>query len=140
MSLSIAEGEIVAVIGPNGAGKSTLLCAIMGLLPASGQLRLDGLAMRKIQVEAMVAHGVALVPEKRELFGEMSVHDNLLLGGFSPWRRGQRDQAQRMQEVFAIFPRLQERREPVGGNPLRRGAPDAGNWPCLDGPPAPVDA
>lgn len=111
VSLSIAEGEIVAVIGPNGAGKSTLLCAIMGLLPASGQLRLDGLAMRKIQVEAMVAHGVALVPEKRELFGEMSVHDNLLLGGFSPWRRGQRDQAQRMQEVFAIFPRLQERRD-----------------------------
>ena len=57
VSLSIAEGEIVAVIGPNGAGKSTLLCAIMGLLPASGQLRLDGLAMRKIQVEAMVARG-----------------------------------------------------------------------------------
>lgn len=83
VSLSIAQGEIVAVIGPNGAGKSTLLCAIMGLLPASGELRLDGRAMRKIQVEAMVAHGVALVPEKRELFGEMSVHDNLLLGGLS---------------------------------------------------------
>lgn len=58
----------------------------------------------------MVARGVALVPEKRELFGEMSVEDNLLLGGFSLWRRGQRDQAQRMQEVFDIFPRLRERR------------------------------
>ena len=57
-----------------------------------------------------MARGVALVPEKRELFGEMSVEDNLLLGGFSLWRRGQRDQAQRMQEVFDIFPRLRERR------------------------------
>ena len=50
------------------------------------------------------------MPEKRELFGEMSVEDNLQLGGFSRWRRGQRDQAQRMQEVFDIFPRLRERR------------------------------
>jgi branched-chain amino acid transport system ATP-binding protein len=58
----------------------------------------------------MVRHGVALVPEKRELFGEMSVEDNLLLGGFAPWARGQRDQAARMAEVFGIFPRLEERR------------------------------
>jgi branched-chain amino acid transport system ATP-binding protein len=58
----------------------------------------------------MVARGVGLVPEKRELFGEMSVEDNLLLGGFARWRRGQRDQAERMGEVFALFPRLQERR------------------------------
>ena len=50
------------------------------------------------------------MPEKRELFGDMSVEDNLLLGGFSRWRRGQRDQAERMEEVFAIFPRLRERR------------------------------
>ena len=55
-------------------------------------------------------HGIGLVPEKRELFGEMTIEDNLLLGGFSRWRRGQRDQAQRMQEVFDIFPRLGERR------------------------------
>ncbi len=57
-----------------------------------------------------MAHGIGLVPEKRELFGEMTIEDNLLLGGFSRWRRGQRDQAQRMQEVFDIFPRLGERR------------------------------
>ncbi|MFO4987384.1 ABC transporter ATP-binding protein, partial [Salmonella enterica subsp. enterica serovar 1,4,[5],12:i:-] len=61
-------------------------------------------------VEAMVRRGVALVPEKRELFGEMSVEDNLLLGGFALWRRGQRDQPARMKEIFAIFPRLEERR------------------------------
>jgi branched-chain amino acid transport system ATP-binding protein len=106
----VQEGEIVTVIGPNGAGKSTLLCAAMGLLPSSGSLALAGQTIAKPTVEAMVARGVALVPERRELFGEMSVEDNLLLGGFWRWRKGQRDQAQRMQEVFAIFPRLEERR------------------------------
>ena len=109
-SLHVAAGSIVTVIGPNGAGKSTLLNASMGMLASSGQLHLAGKHMLRPRVEDMVAHGVALVPEKRELFGEMSIEDNLLLGGFSRWRRGQRDQRQRMQEVFAIFPRLQERR------------------------------
>lgn len=108
--LDVNEGEIVTVIGPNGAGKTTLLCAAMGLLPATGTISLDGQRVAWPTVEAMVARGVALVPEKRELFGEMSVEDNLLLGGFSRWRRGQRDQTQRMQEVFEIFPRLRERR------------------------------
>ena len=109
VELTVQEGEIVTVIGPNGAGKSTLLCAAMGLLPSSGTLRLAGQTIAKPSVEAMVARGVALVPERRELFGEMSVEDNLLLGGFWRWRKGQRDQVQRMQEVFALFPRLQER-------------------------------
>jgi branched-chain amino acid transport system ATP-binding protein len=110
VELTVQEGEIVTVIGPNGAGKSTLLLAIMGLLPSNGSLALGGQAIAKPTVEAMVARGVALVPERRELFGEMSVEDNLLLGGFWRWRKGQRDQAQRMQEVFALFPRLEERR------------------------------
>ena len=109
VELTVQEGEIVTVIGPNGAGKSTLLCAIMGLLPSSGTLALAGQTIAKPTVEAMVARGIALVPERRELFGDMSVQDNLLLGGFWRWRKGQRDQAQRMQEVFALFPRLQER-------------------------------
>lgn len=110
VQLDVNEGEIVTVIGPNGAGKTTLLCAAMGLLPSTGTISLDGERVARPTVEAMVARGVALVPEKRELFGEMSVEDNLLLGGFSRWRRGQRDQTQRMQEVFEIFPRLRERR------------------------------
>jgi branched-chain amino acid transport system ATP-binding protein len=110
VELDVHEGEIVTVIGPNGAGKSTLLCAVMGLLQSGGTLALDGQTIARPTVEAMVARGVALVPEKRELFGEMSVEDNLLLGGFWRWRKGQRDQAQRMQEVFALFPRLEERR------------------------------
>ena len=98
------------MIGPNGAGKTTLLSAAMGLLPSKGEIWLDGERIAKPSVEAMVARGLGLVPEKRELFGEMSVEDNLLLGGFSLWRKGQRDQSARMEEVFAIFPRLKERR------------------------------
>ncbi len=110
VELEVRTGEIVTVIGPNGAGKTTLLSAAMGLLPSRGEIHLDGQRIARPGVEVMVAHGVALVPEKRELFGEMSVEDNLLLGGFSRWRRGLRDQVQRMDEVFAIFPRLKERR------------------------------
>lgn len=110
VSLSVNPGEIVTVIGPNGAGKTSLLCALMGLLPSRGALHLDGELIARPTVEALVARGVGLVPEKRELFAEMSVHDNLLLGGFARWRRGQRDQSARMDEVFAIFPRLAERR------------------------------
>ena len=109
VALQVREGEIVTVIGPNGAGKTTLLCAAMGLLPSAGQLLLDGERVARPSVEAMVARGVALVPERRELFGEMSVEDNLLLGGFYRWRKGQRDQRARMQEIFEIFPRLRER-------------------------------
>ena len=110
VDLDVRAGEIVTVIGPNGAGKTTLLSAAMGLLPSKGEITLDGARIARPSVEAMVARGVALVPEKRELFGEMSVEDNLMLGGFSLWRKGLRDQSGRLAEVFAIFPRLQERR------------------------------
>ena len=110
VNLDVKEGEIVTVIGPNGAGKTTLLSAAMGLLPSKGSITLAGERIARPSVEAMVSRGVGLVPEKRELFGEMTVEDNLLLGGFSRWRRGQRDQTLRMQEVFEIFPRLKERR------------------------------
>jgi len=113
IDLNIEEGEIVTVIGPNGAGKTTLLSAAMGLLPSTGMLTLAGERIDRPLVETMVARGVALVPEKRELFADMSIQDNLLLGGFSRWRKGQRDQAERMEEVFAIFPRLKERRTQI---------------------------
>jgi branched-chain amino acid transport system ATP-binding protein len=110
VNLVVHPGEIVTVIGPNGAGKSTLLSAAIGLLPSSGEIWLDGSLIRRPTVHALVVGGAGLVPERRELFGEMSVEDNLLLGGFSRWRRGLRDQAVSREEVYAIFPRLQERR------------------------------
>lgn len=109
IDLHLREGEIVTVIGPNGAGKTTLLGATMGLLPSRGRIAFAGEPIKRPSVEAMVACGVALVPERRELFGEMSVADNLLLGSFAAWRRGRRDSRERLAEVHAIFPRLAER-------------------------------
>lgn len=110
VNLKVEAGQIVTVIGPNGAGKTTSLAAIMGLLPSVGQIVFDGYAQRRPNIEKRVIQGLALVPEKRDLFGEMSVEDNLLLGAFQRYRQGHRDQAQTMAEVFELFPRLKERR------------------------------
>ncbi len=110
VDLVVQPGEIVTVIGPNGAGKSTLLCAAMGLLPSRGEIWVEGKHIRCPTVHALVECGAGLVPERRELFGEMSVEDNLLLGGFSRWWSGTRDQIACREEVYAIFPRLLERR------------------------------
>ena len=116
VSLQVRAGEIATVIGPNGAGKTTLLSAIMGLLPiSSGSVGFLGTTPKEIEVERMVAMGMTLVPEKRELFGEMSVEDNLLLGAFMRRRLGHRDEAATMAEVYAIFPRLKERRDQLAG-------------------------
>jgi branched-chain amino acid transport system ATP-binding protein len=116
VTLKVRAGEIVTVIGPNGAGKTTLLASIMGLLPyASGDIDFLGSRQSEVEVERMVAMGMTLVPEKRELFGEMSVEDNLRLGAFMRRRLGHRDEAQTMAEVYRIFPRLQERRNQQAG-------------------------
>ncbi len=118
-NLRVPRGQIVTVIGPNGAGKTTMLAAIMGALPASGtargEVRFAGANCVGAQIEDMVARGMTLVPEKRELFGEMTVEDNLLLGAFQRYRSGARDQRETMAEVFALFPRLQERRAQLAG-------------------------
>jgi branched-chain amino acid transport system ATP-binding protein len=116
INLKISKGEIVTVIGPNGAGKTTLLCALMGLLPARGEIAYLGERQgAERQVEKLVRQGITLVPEKRELFGEMSVSDNLLLGAFDRYRVGHRDELETMDQVFDIFPRLRERREQLAG-------------------------
>jgi branched-chain amino acid transport system ATP-binding protein len=116
IDLKIHKGEIVTVIGPNGAGKTTLLCALMGLLPLRGEVVYLGERQgTERQVETLVRHGMTLVPEKRELFSEMSVEDNLLLGAFDRYRVGHRDELETMDEVFDIFPRLMERREQMAG-------------------------
>ena len=110
-SLKIEEGSVVTVIGPNGAGKTTLLSAIMGLLPSSGELRYAGAALAGTGVEARVARGLSLVPERRELFGELTVHDNLRLGAFARIRQGERGTDADVEGVYARFPRLKDRRE-----------------------------
>ena len=116
VNLTIRRGEIVTVIGPNGAGKTTLLASLMGLLPADGEIVYMGHAQgREREVESLVRQGMTLVPEKRELFAEMSVEDNLLLGAFDRYRTGHRDQMETMDEVFELFPRLEERRAQLAG-------------------------
>ena len=114
-SITVGEGQIVTVIGPNGAGKTTMLSAIMGVLGSAGRGSFDGTIEAVPEVERMVARGMNLVPEKRELFGEMSIEDNLVLGAFQRYRMGHRDQARTMNEVFELFPRLKERRTQLAG-------------------------
>jgi len=110
VSLDVEAGSIVSVIGPNGAGKTTLLAALMGLLPSKGSVRYDGRDVAAIEVEARVAAGLTLVPERRELFGELTVEDNLRLGAFHRVRGGERGADSDLGDVYARFPRLQERR------------------------------
>jgi branched-chain amino acid transport system ATP-binding protein len=113
-SLRVEEGSIVTVIGPNGAGKSTLLGAVMGLLRCTGEVRFAGMALGNEAVESRVARGLSLVPERRELFGELTVEDNLLLGAFQRERR--RAVLQReVRDVYQRFPRLGERKEQLAG-------------------------
>lgn len=111
VSLRIREGEIATVIGPNGAGKTTLLSALMGLLPARGKVSYRSHSiLGAFAIEALVAEGLVLVPERRELFGTMTVADNLLLGAFARYRKGERDHAKSLAEIYEIFPRLGERK------------------------------
>ncbi|HET7153739.1 MAG TPA: ABC transporter ATP-binding protein [Hyphomicrobiaceae bacterium] len=112
VSLSMQPGSIVTVIGANGAGKTTLLNALMGILPSGGTVSFDGTALAGDAIEERVAMGMALVPERRELFGSMTVDDNLVLGGF---RTTAAERAQSLAQVFARFPRLQERRRQLAG-------------------------
>ena len=109
VSLTLNKGQIVTVIGPNGAGKTTLLAAAIGLLPSTGRLMFEGEDLFKLDVEARVEHGFCLVPETRELFGELTVYDNLVLGAYP--RRSDRAFVNRtLDEVYGRFPRLAERR------------------------------
>ena len=109
VSLEMQAGHIVTVIGPNGAGKTTLLAALMGLLPSKGESWYEAQDLRILSTEERVRRGICLVPERRELFTEMTVADNLVLGAYTRWR--DREAVQRdLQEVYERFPRLSERR------------------------------
>ncbi len=111
VSLDVGRNEIVTIVGANGAGKTTLLNAIMGILPQSGRIRFDSIDIAGIEIEDRVAVGLSLVPEHRELFGTMSVEDNLQLGAF----RNAKAAAQSFERVYALFPRLKERRQQLAG-------------------------
>ena len=114
VSVELDEGDIVALIGANGAGKTTTLRAITGLARlAAGEIVLDGRRIDGLRPDAIVALGVAMVPEGRRVFPYLSVMDNLLMGAFL--RRGRREIAADVERVFERFPRLKERRGQAAG-------------------------
>lgn len=112
ISLTVGRGEIVAVVGPNGAGKSSALSAIMGLAPvARGTVTLDGEQLAGRRAEQIVRRGIALVPEGRRIFGELSVEENLLLGGSARRDRKSIDaDVEAQMERFPVLGRLRRQR------------------------------
>jgi branched-chain amino acid transport system ATP-binding protein len=117
VSLEVAAGEIVAVIGPNGAGKTTLMNAISGVVPArSGEILFDGDVVTGSGPEKIVRLGISQVPERRQIFGTMSVLDNLTLGAYHRYGRdGKATIDKDMRFVFEIFPRLKDRTKQAAG-------------------------
>ena len=109
VSLNVARGEIVVILGANGAGKTTLLKVIAGLVsaPAGARIAMAGRDLVGMQVHQIVEAGIALVPEGRGIFSELTVRENLLLGAFPA--RARANEASTLEEVLALFPRLQER-------------------------------
>lgn len=110
IDLAVGEGEIVTIVGANGAGKTTLLRVLSGLTGLwGGTIQFDGRTLDRMSVEARASLGIVQIPEGRQLFGPLTVEENLELGGYSR-RRGGRPMAEKLAEVYAMFPRLKERR------------------------------
>lgn len=114
VSIELSQGELVALLGANGAGKTTLMRAITGLLALEdGDVLVDGESLAAVATPGRVERGIALSPEGRQLFSELSVEKCLALGSFAPHARPHR--AERMEEVFTLFPRLRDRRRQRAG-------------------------
>lgn len=114
ISISIEKGEIVTLIGGNGAGKTTTLRTISGLLkPREGKISLNGEDILKYQAHEIVYKGISMVPEGRGVFARLTVLENLEMGAFS--RNSREEVTRNMDRVFALFPRLKERRTQVAG-------------------------
>jgi branched-chain amino acid transport system ATP-binding protein len=114
VSLEVDEAEIVSVIGPNGAGKTTLVNALAGLLrPRAGALVIAGTDLMRIASHDFCRHGIAVVPESRRLFTAMSIEENLDIGAYRSVARRHRNES--LEQVYALFPELRERRRQVAG-------------------------
>ena len=112
VSFQVDEGEIVTLIGANGAGKSTTLNTISGLLRSkTGDVRFQGHSITHIPAHAVVKEGLALVPEGRRIFSQLTVEENLQMGAYTR-EAGELDES--LQRVFSLFPRLEERRRQIG--------------------------
>jgi branched-chain amino acid transport system ATP-binding protein len=115
LDFRLMKGQVVTIIGPNGAGKSTTLNALMGVLASRGQVVFDGVDLGDTTLEDRVMLGLALVPEKRELFGTMPVEDNLVLGGYRAMKQRVPNWRREIERVYELFPRLKERRAQLAG-------------------------
>jgi len=115
VNLEFVEGQLTTIVGPNGAGKSTLLKAIMGLVtPSQGEITLRGASLARQRTWDMAEQGVALVPEGRLVFRDMSVEENLIMGAFAKSRRPAL--ARNIERAYALFPKLKERRRQLAGS------------------------
>ena len=112
IDLTVAEGELVALVGANGAGKSTLLRAISGVQPSSGKIIFNGKDIGAASPERRVRCGIVQVPEGRQVFGPLSVEDNLRLGAYT---RTRAESDAELERVYAMFPALKERRRQAAG-------------------------
>lgn len=114
IDLTIRSGEIVSLVGANGAGKSTLLMAISGLQPLDrGEMVFEGGNLRKMSPDKRVSNGIVQVPEGRQVFKDLSVHDNLRLGAYT--RKQGPEVASDLQKVYARFPILEQKRNNLAG-------------------------
>jgi branched-chain amino acid transport system ATP-binding protein len=115
VSLSVAKGEIVALLGANGAGKSSILKAFMGIAPRAGRISFDGAAVERADTASIVRRGMTLVPEGRRVFGQLTVLENLKIGAAANRDLQQRTQ-QNCERMYALFPKLAERRGQLAGS------------------------
>ena len=117
ISLHIGQGEIVALIGANGAGKTTLLNTISGIVAArSGRIAWDGADITRMTADRIVRLGISQVPEGRQIFGPLSVFDNLKLGAYCRFSSAGADRINAdIEQMYELFPRLYERREQLAG-------------------------
>ncbi len=116
VSMHVARGEIVTIIGANGAGKTTLLTTIAGLLKATaGEIHFEDRNIGTLAAQKIPALGCVMVPEGRQIFADLSVEENLILGGHVLRRNGRRELARQLDRQYALFPILKERRHQYGG-------------------------
>ena len=113
ISLTVEEGELVSLIGANGAGKTSLLTAILGQIPSTGQITVEGQAVHGNGTMEIVRNGMTMVPEGRRVFPRTSVMDNLLLGAYS--RKDKENVKGDLNKIFEMFPRLLERKNQLAG-------------------------
>ena len=114
INLSVDKGEVVTLIGANGAGKSTTLRNVTGLVPiTSGDVLFEGVRLNGIPAHKIVGMGISMVPEGRQIFANLSVAENLDLGAYL--QKNKVENARQLEKVFALFPRLEERRKQLGG-------------------------